>query len=132
MSFLDNLENNLKALERAEEADPEQQKRLREARAAERDLAQKLAPLAEALKSGPFTDELLRACRTIGHRMRTMVRVTWIDSTLRLEAREKRLELSPAAEGVVAKYFKDGAEERQESVDLQGNASEFAERWLAG
>lgn len=132
MSFLDNLENNLKALERAEEADPEKQKRLREARAAERDMAQQIAPVAEALKTGPFTDELLRACRTIGHRMRTMVRVTWIDSTLRLEARDKRLDLSPTPEGVVANYFRDGSEEREEPVDLKGNATEFAERWLAG
>lgn len=132
MSFLDNLENNLKALERVEEADPEKQKRLQEARAAERDLAQQVAPVAEALQTGPFTDELLRACRTIGHRMRTMVRVTWIDSTLRLEAREKRLDLSPTPEGVVGKYFQDGVEQRQEAVDLGGRATELIERWLAG
>ena len=54
MSFLDNLENNLKALESREEKDPEKIKRDRERREAERMAALSRAPHADALKNSTF------------------------------------------------------------------------------
>jgi hypothetical protein len=66
MSFLDNLENNLKALENQEEKNPEKVKRDQERREAERSSALLRAPHATALKNSEFTSQLLTKCRTIG------------------------------------------------------------------
>jgi hypothetical protein len=130
MSFLDNLENNLKALESREEKDPEQRRRELTAREAQRAEALRRAPHAEALKTGPFTEKLLTACRTVGHGMRVLVRFTWIDSMLRLEAKDKKLELHPTGDGVRAVYFVNGAEITSEMVNLNGDAEAFARSWL--
>jgi hypothetical protein len=130
MSFLDSLENNLKALESREEKDPEKIKRDRESRDAAIAASLALAPQAEALKSGPFTEALLIACRNIGHGMRLMVRFTWIGSDLRLETKDKKLELRPSPAGVMAHYFVANEETRQERVDLTGDAEALARRWL--
>ena len=89
MSFLDNLENNLKALESRTERDPAALAREAEAREAARSAALEIAPYAEALRNGPFKDALLTACREIGHRRRMLVRPVWVDSTLRLETGAK-------------------------------------------
>jgi len=51
MSYLDNLENNLKALENQEERDPQKVRREQERREAERTAALLRAPHAEALKN---------------------------------------------------------------------------------
>ena len=59
MSFLDNLENDLKALENREERDPEKIKREQAQREADRAAALLRAPHAEALKTSPFTSDLL-------------------------------------------------------------------------
>ena len=67
MSFLDNLENNLKALESREEHDPTRAGREAAARERDRLEAQGRAPHAEALKTGEFTNQLLTHCRAIGH-----------------------------------------------------------------
>ena len=64
MSFLDNLENNLKALENLDQKDPEKIKRDQERRETEKAEALKAAPHAEALKNSAFTAELLKQCRT--------------------------------------------------------------------
>lgn len=130
MSFLDNLENNLKALESREEKDPEQQQREKEAREAARREALQRAPHAEALKTGAFTGNLLTACRMVGHRARVLVQFTWIGETLRLDAGPRRLELRPTAAGVEAVYLEDGRQTASGMVDLGGNAEEFARRWL--
>src|ERR1035438_8015207 len=98
MSFLDNLENNLKALENREEKDPEKVKRDRERREAERNAALLRAPHVEALRNSAFTSELLAQCRTIGHGQRVLVQFTWIGESLRLDARSKRMELNPTTE----------------------------------
>jgi hypothetical protein len=58
MSFLDNLENNLKALESQEEKDPQALARKAAQREAARSAALEIAPHAEALRNGPFKDEL--------------------------------------------------------------------------
>ena len=72
MSFLDNLENNLKALESREEKDPAQVKQDQERRQAERNAALMRAPHVEALKNSAFTSELLTKCRAIGHAQRVL------------------------------------------------------------
>lgn len=132
MSFLDNLENNLKALESREEVDPEQRKRQLAAADLARTEALLRAPHAGALKTGPFTEKLLTACRAIGHRHRVLVQFTWLDSILRLEARTRRLELRPTGEGVVAVYFENGKETKSEPVDLAGDAEALARQWIEG
>ncbi|MDX2150674.1 MAG: hypothetical protein SFV54_08060 [Bryobacteraceae bacterium] len=130
MGFLDNLESNLNAMERAEERSPEEAKRAAERREAERAEALKVGPWAEALKKSAFTEKLLVASRAVGFASRILVQFTWIDSTLRLDAKEKRLELRPTADGVKAVYFVNGAEERCEMVDLGGDAEALARGWL--
>ena len=133
MSFLDSLENNLKALERQEERDPEKVKRDHEQRDAERAKALLRAPHVEALKTSAFTSELLTQCRTIGHGQRVLVQFTWIGESLRLDAKAKRLELIPGAEGITAVYYLDGAEVNRAVVDLQADdAAALARRWLTG
>jgi len=133
MSFLDNLENNLKALENQEQKDPEKIQRDRERREAERNAALLRAPQVDALKNSAFTQELLTHCRTIGHGQRVLVRFTWIGESLRLDAKSKRLELTPAADGVTAVFSVDGVERERAAVDLQSDdAAALARRWLTG
>ncbi len=127
MSYLDNLESNLKALERLEEQDPERQKELAERRESERAAALAVAPVAEALKSGPFTDHLLAACRVLGHQRRTLIRTTWLQSTLRLETREKRLDLVPTPGGVEARTGNTA-----QRLTLQEDPVKLLQDWLDG
>src|ERR1700733_382845 len=132
MSFLDSLENNLKALESQEEKDPEKVKRDRERREVDRNAALLRAPHVEALKNSAFTSELLTQCRTIGHGQRVLVRFTWIGESLRLDAQTKRLELTPTAEGITAVFSLDGVETERMMVDPQaGDAAALANRWLS-
>lgn len=133
MSFLDNLENNLKALENQEQRDPEKVKRELERREAEKAAALAAAPHAEALRKAPFTEELLKQCRTIGHGQRVLVQFAWIDNTLRLDAvsKAKRMELVPTAVGIEAVMSVDGAETSRAPVDLKGSAEALAKNWLA-
>ncbi len=130
MSFLDSLENNLKALESREEKDPEKLKREQEQREADRAAALLRAPHAEALKKSPFTSGLLTHCRVIGHGQRVLVQFTWLGEILRLDAKAKRLELRPTATGIEAHYAVDGEPTGIEMVDLSGSAEELAGRWL--
>ena len=130
MSFLDNLENNLKALENREEKDPEKLKREQEQREADRSAALLRAPHAEALKKSAFTSDLLTQCRVIGHGIRVLVQFTWIGETLRLDAKAKRLELVPTADGIEAQYSVDGVRTGNERIELTGVAEDLARRWL--
>jgi hypothetical protein len=130
MSFLDNLENNLKALESREQKDPEALAREAAAREANRSLALAVAPYSEALRNGPFKDGLLTACRELGHRRRMLVRPVWVESTLRLEAGTKRLELRPTPNGVLAVTFIDGKEHESTTIDLSSDPVKLAEKWL--
>ena len=130
MSFLDNLENNLKALESRTERDPEALAREAAAREEARSVALKIAPHAEALRNGSFTNGLLTACRTIGHSQRVLVRPTWVDSMLRLEAGAKKLELRPTPEGVIAVFFEGANETGNTPIDLSGDPVKIAEKWL--
>ena len=132
MSFLDNLENNLKALETADARDPQEVARQQAERAAAKDAARLAAPHAAALKSSAFTQELLTAARVVGHAQRTMVRFHWRESTLVLEAKEKRLELQPAPKGIFAVFFENGEEKSREAINLKGKAEKLAKSWLEG
>ncbi len=132
MSFLDSLENNLKALESRDEADPAALARQQAERMGDRERARLTAPHAEALRSSPFVGQLLSACRQMGHPSRTLVRPTWLDSTLRLDARDRRLEFQPGPSGILAVFFEGGVETGIETVDLSGGAKSFAERLLRG
>jgi hypothetical protein len=130
MSFLDNLENNLKSLESAEEG---REAAERQARVRERDRAatEAAAPWAEKLKQSPFTNELLAQAARVGFSLRVKVHVAWLGSTLRLEARERRLELRPTASGIVAAYIEGAAETRTETLDLAGSPEALVRAWLA-
>lgn len=130
MSFLDNLENNLKALENVAEKDPAELARRRDAAAAAKAAALAAAPFAKELKEGAFAKTLLDHVMIVGHSLRTKVRLAWVEHTLRLEAKDKRLDLTPTPQGIEAHYFIDGAETKYELVDLKGDAKTFAEQWL--
>jgi len=130
MSFLDNLENNLKALESRPERDPDALAREAKAREDARSLALQIAPHAEALRNGPFKDGLLVACRNIGHGRRLLIRPVWVDSTLRLEAGTKKLELRPTPDGVLAVFFDGGTELESTQIDLSSDPVKVAEKWL--
>jgi len=129
MSFLDNLENTLKNLETSEQG-REDAERAQRARESERAQAQAAAPYAEELKNGPFTAELMKQAARVGFSMRVKVHIAWLGTTLRLEAREKRLELRPTAGGIVAAYLVDGKETRTEACDLSGSAEALVRGWL--
>jgi hypothetical protein len=131
MSYLDNLENNLKALENQEERDPQKVKREQERREAERSAALSRAPYVEALKNSPFTLELLTQCRAIGHQQRVLVQFTWLGETLRLDAKAKRMLLTPTSEGITAVFSANGDETARINVDPRvDDAAELARRWL--
>jgi hypothetical protein len=132
VSFLDNLENNLKALESRDERDPAKLAREAAAREAARSVALQIAPHAEALRNGPFKDGLLSACRNIGHRRRILVRPVWVDSTLRLEAGDKKLELHPTPGGVLAVFFDGDTLQESTPIDVSGDPVKLAEKWLEG
>ena len=133
MSFLDNLENNLKALENREERDPEKVRRDQHRREADRAAALLRAPHAEALRTSPFTSELLTQCRAIGHGLRVLVQFTWLGESLRLDAREKRMDLTPTAEGIAAVLSVNGQEIGREIIDPKvEDAAALARRWLTG
>jgi hypothetical protein len=133
MSFLDNLENNLKALENREERDPEKVKREQDRREAERAAALLRAPYADALKNSPFTLELLTQCRAIGHGRRVLVQFTWLGETLRLDAKAQRMELTPTAEGIIAVVSLNGEETWRTTVDPRvDDAAALVRRWLLG
>lgn len=130
MSYLDNLENNLKSLESAEEAQDERQ-RAHRTRQQEAARARSAAPFAEELKHGPFTADLLKQAARVGFSMRTKVHVAWLGTTLRLEAREQRLELRPTSAGIMTVYIRDGEEVRQEPLDTKSSAEDLVRNWLA-
>ena len=131
MSYLDNLENNLKALENLEERDPEKVKREQERREAERSAALLRAPFVDALKNSPFTLELLTQCRAIGHQQRVLVQFTWLGETLRLDAKAKRMLLTPTSDGITAVFSENGDETGRTTVDPKvDDAGDLARRWL--
>ena len=130
MSFSDSLENNLKSLESAEERDPAAASRNQRHKQSQRAQTLAAAPNAEKLKSGKFASGLLTHSTRIGHGLRTKVNIMWLGPTLRLEAREHRLELRPTPEGVTAHFLVNGAETGKQKVDLNSNPEQLAKQWL--
>jgi len=126
MSFLDNLESNLKDLESGQERDPNERKR----RDSERASAQAAAPWAEKLKNSPYTQELLKLAAHAGYQARKKVNMAWLGTSLKLELQGRTLELRPTADGIVAVISKDGKEEQRHPVDLAGSAEELVRQWL--
>jgi len=126
MSFLDNLESNLKDLESKEERDPGARKK----RDAERASALAAAPWAERLKNSPYTQEVLNSAARLGFQTRQRINVAWLGTALKLEVKERRLELRPTSDGIVAVFLHNGKEEQRLAVDLAGNAHELVEKWL--
>ena len=129
MSFLDNLESQLKNLENANDKvsrrDPAQLQR-------DRTQAYAIAPYAEELKKGPFANEFLTHAVRIAHGARIKVNPIWVGNVLRVEARERRLEFRPTPEGIVAVFMEVGAEQSSEVLDLKKvKPEQLAERWLA-
>ncbi len=71
-------------------------------------------------------------CRLVGREHKLLVQFAWIEDNLRLDAKEKRMELVPTAEGIVAVLSQDGAEVSRESVNPEtDNAEKLVRRWLA-
>jgi hypothetical protein len=126
MSFLDNLESSLKNLESREERDPAAGKR----RDAERASALAAAPWAEKLKNSHYIQEVLQSAARIGHQTRSKIHVAWLDTILKLEIKDRRLELRPTPEGVSAVFLRGGKEERSVSVDLTASGDELVQEWL--
>jgi hypothetical protein len=126
MSFLDNLENNLKALESLEQGGIDESKR----REAERNRGIASAPWAEQLKNGPYAPALIQQSIRAGHVRRMKIHLAWIGTTLRLEARGQRLELRPTPAGVDAVLLDGDAEIMQTQVDLSGSPEALVSDWM--
>ncbi len=126
MSFLDNLENTLKNLEKGEELGDN-----RERREADRANAIAAGPWAQQLKSSDWSKKLLSEAASASHRIRAKLYMAWIGNTLRLDIRERRLELRPTPSGIVAAFIADGQEQHSEPVDLNGDPAIMIERWLS-
>lgn len=129
MSFLDDLENNLKSLESQEEGKESAEREHRQ-RENQRANALAVGPFAEQLKEGPYTAELLKQAARVGHSLRVMVRATWLGATLRLEARDRKLELRPTPAGITAVYLENNREVSSQPLDLNGNPEQLLRAWL--
>lgn len=127
MSFLDSLEDNLKALESRDEGGLDENRR----RDRDRELALAVAPWAERLKRDPFAQTLMQQATLAGRPRRIKVNLMWIDTTLRLEARGHRLELRPGRDGVVAVFLQDSKEVGREAVDLAEDPKPLVTKWMS-
>lgn len=121
MSFLDNLENNLKALESTESSGMDDQRR----REANKRDAIAAAPWAEKLKSSPWVTKFMGDLTRAGFSRRTKINFAWIDRILRAEALDERLEIVPTPKGIEAVWA-----DRRAPVDLAGDPSELIQEWL--
>ena len=130
MSYLDSLENNLKALENQAERDPTEVRRRQEARAADRAAAVAAEPYVKELREGQFTRTLLGHCAVIGYSLRTKIRPLWLGNVLRLEARDKQIDFESSADGVQAVFREAGQVIGREAVDLTQPSEPLAKRWL--
>ena len=127
MSFLDSLENNLKALEGTEHAGLDDHKR----KESERQRTAAAAPWAEKLKHSPYTQTLMQQATRAGYQIRTKVNFVWLGTTLRLETRTHRLELRPTADGVAAVFLKGTEEVKRELIDLATSPDVILGEWMA-
>jgi hypothetical protein len=126
MSFLDNLEDNLKSLENLETGGIDESRR----RDAERERTLAAAPWAERLKSTPFAPSLMQQATAAGYKRRIKVNLMWIGTSLRLEARGHRLELRPEPRGVVAVFSNGNEEVRRQPVNLAHSPQKLVAEWM--
>src|SRR6266851_514059 len=126
MSFLDNLENNLKALESREQGGLDERGR----REAEKIRAKASAPWAEQLKHAPWTQMLMQKATRAGYQRRTKVNLLWIGTTFRLEALGHRLEVRPEPDGIKAVFLQGRQELEEQSVDLSGDPEKLVGEWM--
>lgn len=130
MSFLDNLENNLKALEGNEAGGTDDRRK----RDLDRKRAIAAAPWADKLKAGDYTKTLMSLVTRAGFQRKLKVHLGWTDTTLRLEAGEKRLELRPQHDGVAAVYIDltpNGLRETAtEVMNLKGSPQTLVDKWM--
>jgi hypothetical protein len=126
VSFLDNLENNLKSLESQDEADATVQRR----RESDQYHARAIAPWAEKLKNSDFVKKLMQQATRAGFQLRTKVHIAWIGPALRLDGRQQRLELQPTPDGIVAAMFRDDEEVRRKPVDLASDPESLIREWM--
>jgi hypothetical protein len=126
MSFLDNLENNLKALESREQGGLEDQR----GREAEKNRAKAAAPWADKLKRDPWTQTLMQISTRAGFQRRIKVNLIWIGTMLRLEAVGHRLEFRPYADGIRVVFMQGMQELEVRSVDLAANPAKLIEEWM--
>jgi len=126
MSFLDNLENSLKAMEERDQGGPEDRRQ----RDLDRAAAIEAAPWADKLKTGPWTQDLLKQAARVGHERRTKVFTAWLGTSLKMEAREHKMELRPTPSGIEGIYRKPGESERRVAVSLDGSAEQLIREWL--
>jgi hypothetical protein len=126
MSYLDNLENTLKSLESRDERDP----LIDERRKSERDGALAAAPWADRLKNSEFTRNLMDAAAVMGHKLRTKIYMAWLGSSLRFELRQRRLELRPTAEGIVAVFMEGNNAITSREVDLDSSPDALLDEWV--
>jgi hypothetical protein len=126
MSFLDNLENNLKALESREQGglDEGNKRELEKAR------AKASAPWAERLKQDPWAQSLMRQASRAGYQRRIKVNLAWLGTTLRLEARGYRLELRPQPDGIAAVFLRGTEESKRQTVDLKKDPQKLVAEWM--
>ncbi|MGO4881959.1 MAG: hypothetical protein ACLP59_14190 [Bryobacteraceae bacterium] len=129
MSFLDNLESNLKNMESREERRGDHSRDAR-TRDSDRARAQASAAYAEQIRTGPYAAELMKQVTRMGYAMRTKVNLVRLGTTLRLEARGQKLELRPTPAGVVAVFVEQGVETRSVPVDMAGSPEPLAREWL--
>jgi hypothetical protein len=121
MSFLDNLENNLKALESIEATGMDDRTR----REANRREAIAVAPWAEKLKNAPWVEKFMRDLTRAGFSRRTKINFVWIDRRLRAEALGERLEIVPTPKGIEAV-----SGEKRIPVDLAAEPDKLISQWL--
>jgi len=127
MSFLDNLESTLKNLESREERDPSANAK----RESERAKTLAAAPWAERLKQSPYTQQLMNEAAAAGHKIRTKIYMAWLGTTFRLEARDRRLELRPTEDGILAVFLENNDEIRSERVNLDESPQSLLTEWIA-
>jgi len=131
MSFQDSLENNLKNMESREESGSHDRSTQHRRRDSERARSQASAASAERLRKGAYTAELLKQATRLGHAMRTKIHLAWLGTTLRLEARERKLEIRPTPTGAIAVFMENNNEIRTAPVDLAGDPEALVREWLA-
>jgi len=122
MSFLDNLENNLKAMESHEASGLDDRKR----RELERERSIASAPWAERLKKSPYVGKLMRDLTRAGFPRRMKMNFVWIGRALRIEAVDQRLELQPTPGGVDAVFA-----DRRIPINLDAEPDSLIAEWLA-